>query len=236
MQSNRMWSSFDSLQDESERLGTFTGWQGLTAPIELAKSGFFYLKTRDYVQCIYCRMTLGDWEKEDNVPFEHSRYAPFCPLVRGIKPIGVDVAGRDTAENPRNSRFALLEQRLASFAGWPLSEVTTPQDLATSGFYYVGLSDYTRCFVSGCGLRNWCQGDDPLSLHKKFFPECEFVRLSGQTDTTGDQGLCKVCLDKELALTFIPCGHLVTCLECGLALEKCAICRKEITLRVRTFF
>src|SRR5277367_2296536 len=220
MESNKMWSSFNSLQDESARLGTFTGWQGFVQPIELAKSGFFYLKMRDYVQCYYCRMIIGDWEKDDNVAFEHSRHAPFCPFIRAIKPkpFGVDVAGRDitTHQQQRNSRFVHLDQRLASFTEWPLSDVIAPQDLASSGFYYTGVSDHTCCFASGCGLRNWSQGDDPLSLHKKFFPECEFAQLIGQTaektdlKSIGDPGLCKDCLGKALELTFIPCGHLVT--------------------------
>lgn len=51
-----------------------------------------------------------------------------------------------------------------------------------------------------------------------------------------DQKLCKICMDKELAITFLPCGHLATCEECSKSLEECPICRKPITQTVKVYW
>lgn len=51
-----------------------------------------------------------------------------------------------------------------------------------------------------------------------------------------DQKLCKICMDKELAITFLPCGHLATCEECSKSLSECPICRKHITNTVKVFW
>lgn len=51
-----------------------------------------------------------------------------------------------------------------------------------------------------------------------------------------DQKLCKICMDKELAITFLPCGHLATCEECSKSLGECPICRKPITQTVKVFW
>jgi hypothetical protein len=47
---------------------------------------------------------------------------------------------------------------------------------------------------------------------------------------------CKVCLDHEVSLVFVPCGHLVSCSSCADQLNDCPVCRKRITSKIRTFF
>nr|XP_057919424.1 E3 ubiquitin-protein ligase XIAP [Doryrhamphus excisus] len=46
---------------------------------------------------------------------------------------------------------------------------------------------------------------------------------------------CKVCMDRDTCIVFIPCGHLATCEECSQALVKCPICCGSITQRVKTY-
>lgn len=47
--------------------------------------------------------------------------------------------------------------------------------------------------------------------------------------------LCKVCMDHELAVVFLPCGHLATCNNCAPALANCPLCRLGIRAYVRIF-
>lgn len=49
------------------------------------------------------------------------------------------------------------------------------------------------------------------------------------------KGLCKVCMDKKVETVFIPCGHRVVCVECSRRLQNCCLCRKKITLVVKTW-
>ena len=40
--------------------------------------------------------------------------------------------------------------------------------------------------------------------------------------------MCKVCMDAEVDVVFLPCTHTVTCSSCALALTQCPICRSDI--------
>lgn len=48
--------------------------------------------------------------------------------------------------------------------------------------------------------------------------------------------LCKVCLDEDVSVAYIPCGHIVTCVLCAAALDQCPLCRNNIKGTVRVFF
>ena len=46
---------------------------------------------------------------------------------------------------------------------------------------------------------------------------------------------CKICMDEDVCIAFIPCGHLVTCLKCASKCLNCPICRKPIDSQLKTF-
>ncbi|TEA37758.1 hypothetical protein DBR06_SOUSAS9210088, partial [Sousa chinensis] len=49
-----------------------------------------------------------------------------------------------------------------------------------------------------------------------------------------EERTCRVCLDRAVAVVFVPCGHLA-CAECAPSLQLCPICRAPIRSCVRTF-
>lgn len=54
-------------------------------------------------------------------------------------------------------------------------------------------------------------------------------------DSQDTRMLCKVCLDKDLGVTFIPCGHCVTCQDCAKELNKCPYCRRTVNSKIKTY-
>ncbi|KAM4031695.1 baculoviral IAP repeat-containing protein 7 [Anomaloglossus baeobatrachus] len=50
-----------------------------------------------------------------------------------------------------------------------------------------------------------------------------------------EERICKVCLDKDVSMLFVPCGHLVVCMDCAPNLRHCPICRATIRGSVRAF-
>lgn len=50
-----------------------------------------------------------------------------------------------------------------------------------------------------------------------------------------EQRTCKVCMDTEVGVVFLPCGHLICCVNCAPSLKDCAVCRTPIQGTVRTF-
>ena len=47
--------------------------------------------------------------------------------------------------------------------------------------------------------------------------------------------ICKICMEEEVQITFLPCGHLMSCVNCAPALKNCPICRRPIKGSVRTY-
>ncbi|KAH0625172.1 hypothetical protein JD844_033352 [Phrynosoma platyrhinos] len=79
-------------------------------------------------------------------------------------------------------------------------------------------------------FRNCLQECDPV-LYKDLFG----LPMEEQLRRLQEERTCKVCMDKEVSIVFIPCGHLVVCKECAPSLRKCPICRGTIKGTVRTF-
>ncbi|CAG2240685.1 unnamed protein product [Mytilus edulis] len=63
--------------------------------------------------------------------------------------------------------------------------------------------------------------DDPETLQK-------------ENEELEDLYTCKICLDEQVGVTFLPCGHLVTCKSCSPKLRKCPLCRKFIRSTITT--
>ena len=50
-----------------------------------------------------------------------------------------------------------------------------------------------------------------------------------------DAPICKICMDNEVDLVLLPCGHLISCVNCAHKLKDCPVCRHFIKRIVRTF-
>ncbi|XP_071546768.1 baculoviral IAP repeat-containing protein 7-like isoform X2 [Panulirus ornatus] len=77
------WQS--ALLIESVRRQTFTNWTvPFIDPDKLAEAGFFYLRTQDHVQCVFCQGIVGFWDPGDEPKVEHNKHFPNCPFVTGV--------------------------------------------------------------------------------------------------------------------------------------------------------
>ncbi|ELW64946.1 Baculoviral IAP repeat-containing protein 3 [Tupaia chinensis] len=88
-------------------------------------------------------------------------------------------------------------------------------------------------------FKNCLQETDPM-LYKHLFVQQDIKYMptediSEQLRRLQEERTCKVCMDKEVSIVFIPCGHLVVCKDCAPSLRKCPICRSTIKGTVRTF-
>ena len=50
-----------------------------------------------------------------------------------------------------------------------------------------------------------------------------------------EQRLCKICMDKDIGVVFLPCGHLICCVQCAPSLKDCPLCRQQIQGTVKTY-
>lgn len=61
------------------------------------------------------------------------------------------------------------------------------------------------------------------------------VSLEEENRILKEARLCKICMDNEVGIVFLPCGHLTTCTNCAPNLASCPVCRQAIKATVRTF-
>lgn len=117
------WQS--ALLLEAVRRQTFTNWPvAYIDPDELAKAGFFYLRTEDHVQCTFCQGIVGYWDQGDKPEVEHRKHFPNCPFITGAATGNVPRTGSD--EN-NTALFSFL----CDYYAFRVSS-TRPQQLNTS--------------------------------------------------------------------------------------------------------
>ena len=77
-----------------------------------------------------------------------------------------------------------------------------------------------------------------LKLSQQFYDSIEKDNQSMKKDLEklNESKVCKICMDEEACIVFIPCGHLMCCVNCSPGIKNCAYCRKPIKSTIRTFF
>lgn len=79
-------------------------------------------------------------------------------------------------------------------------------------------------------------------------PAAEFMKQLEQEETVGDANkvlaenkklkerlLCWKCGKNEICMLFTPCGHRLTCEDCGKDIHHCLKCKKKVKKRYKTF-
>ncbi|XP_071112519.1 baculoviral IAP repeat-containing protein 7-B-like isoform X6 [Haliotis cracherodii] len=172
----------------------------------IAEAGFFYTGFGDSVKCFSCGGALRNWQKDDDPWIEHARWFPRCPYVRQQK--GNEFVD-DIEANFRNASLPQSPQREHPIPG-PNSQIDV-QSLMEAV-----MRDQEEKGGSGSASQ---ARPAPSGTH--WDPE--------------DRIICKICMEREVEVTFQPCGHLVCCEECTHHIQDCPVCRRAIRSTVRTY-
>lgn len=77
--------------------------------------------------------------------------------------------------------------RLRTFSGWPCPFLH-PASLAKAGFYYTKKEDVVKCAYCGVEIGKWEQGDDIIKDHKRWSPNCIFLKSIMPANAQLDEG------------------------------------------------
>ena len=83
-----------------------------------------------------------------------------------------DLHSLSTCPNAINPDMRDYKTRLDTFLDWE-GEVQ-PDELAISGFFYMGVRDAVTCWYCNGGLHFWEYDDSPFFEHAKWYPGCEY--------------------------------------------------------------
>lgn len=53
--------------------------------------------------------------------------------------------------------------------------------------------------------------------------------------SSGEENLCRICMDSPIDCVLLECGHMITCTKCGKRMNECPICRQYIIRAVHVF-
>lgn len=242
------------------RVASFRNWppgSGHT-PLQLAEAGFYYAGYADCGRCFFCGGGLKNWEANDSPWVEHARWFARCPYVRQCQ--GQDFVDIVQELNATRRQFSMSEVRAEinrrRADGERLQEPVV--DPAISSALENG---YTQAQIDRV-LRQMQEEGHQLTADKLMdylLMEEGAQAAGGGVDTSDDSDfepasvtgsaadlvaenseirmrrMCKICLDKEVSIVFLPCGHLVCCAECSPAIRLCPMCRQRVKGRVRAF-
>jgi hypothetical protein len=79
----------------------------------------------------------------------------------------------------KSIEYLFYEDRLGTFETWPKQMQQDKFSLAAAGLFYKNQNDLCECFACGVKLRQWELYDDALNEHKKWSPECVFLKMIG---------------------------------------------------------
>uniref|UniRef100_A0A8W8JLJ2 RING-type domain-containing protein n=1 Tax=Magallana gigas TaxID=29159 RepID=A0A8W8JLJ2_MAGGI len=215
----RLKSGSPSYAILAERISTFKGWPTgmIPSPSDMAQAGFFYSGYGDCTRCFFCGGGLRNWEAGDNPWFEHARWFPSCAFIRQIK-------GQEFID--------LVQKRVTE-----LENQEEVESLQASSPYNTDLTSLENHSNTDSHLNS--NVDDQTSLdeleNNSNHISDELSSLKQENTSLKDQILCKICMEKNVSIAFLPCGHLACCEDCAPAMRKCPICREFVRGTVKTF-
>lgn len=72
------------------------------------------------------------------------------------------------------------------------------------------------------------------SIKQRYAAEVAEAKRAAQA-AAAESKLCVVCMASERNCCFAPCGHINSCMDCALQLNKCPVCRLAVQQRVKAF-
>ncbi len=63
----------------------------------------------------------------------------------------------------------------------------------------------------------------------------DFDNLKKENEILKSNLTCKICLDEPVGELFLPCRHLVCCVQCSKSVDNCPLCRAKIVGTIKTF-
>ncbi|KAI1294849.1 Death-associated inhibitor of apoptosis 1 [Halotydeus destructor] len=219
---------------------------------KLAEAGFFCSSyphdNDDRVSCFSCGGGLCNWEPTDDPWREHKRLYPNCPFVR----LNMSDVPEITITETNETADEMVDEWLKSDIVLELLQNNRySNNVVKNVLRQKYLSDH-RPFNSVDELKAELEkaSHNPLTLGRhtsvssdEGYPcssqESEFSTSpegSSSDEERAQRATCKVCLDKEVSVLFLPCTHLICCSTCAPALNSCPYCRGKIDQAIVTRF
>lgn len=89
--------------------------------------------------------------------------------------------------------------------------------------------------ASGASLKGEPQVEDDKKASVPTTPQSQ-KEIADELERIRESRTCKICMDAETAIVFLPCSHMATCSSCAVAMTQCPICRVDIKYTIKPIF
>ncbi|XP_060588222.1 baculoviral IAP repeat-containing protein 2-like [Ruditapes philippinarum] len=234
------------------------GLSGITS--SLANAGFYHSGGTDsQITCFACGLRLPRRELENDPWRIHALHSPNCLHV--IRTRGTDFVRSLTTEQNRCSNQATEEsdgliymhevQRLVQKghdfdrvmdAIQQLRRLNGDREISAMDILeYINRTEPNLTepnadnFLSSALRQFFMKKKEENMVTEKDRLQNELLRLQDEVVRLKREKVCKVCLEKDMCIVFLPCGHLVACDDCAPRVKKCPVCRAIIKGTARTY-
>uniref|UniRef100_A0A8D2H3Z9 E3 ubiquitin-protein ligase XIAP n=1 Tax=Urocitellus parryii TaxID=9999 RepID=A0A8D2H3Z9_UROPR len=222
-----------AMAEYEARIITFGTWIYSVNKEQLARAGFYALGEGDKVKCFHCGGGLTDWKPSEDPWEQHAKWYPGCKYLleeKGqeyINNIHLTHSLEETLVNDTIFQNSMVQEAIRMGFSFRDIKKIMEEKIQTSGSNYISLEVLIADLVSA-QKENTQDESSQMSLQKDISTEEQLRRLQ-------EEKLCKICMDRNIAVVFIPCGHLVTCKQCAEAVDKCPMCYTVITFKQKIF-
>ncbi|XP_055898699.1 uncharacterized protein LOC106075242 isoform X1 [Biomphalaria glabrata] len=103
-----------------------------------------------------------------------------------------------------------------------------------------GTTSYAETSGNGyAAVKNFCSSPGGGSVSSTVMEgagtSAEYQKLVEEIQALKEERQCKVCMEREACITFVPCGHFVACEKCCSGLKFCPICLSTFETTIKTF-
>ncbi|KAH3746498.1 hypothetical protein DPMN_180906 [Dreissena polymorpha] len=189
--------------------------------IRLAQGGFFYDGQGEKVVCFCCHATYTPKCWTENVRDIHKALSPACVFVNNGKTNNVPIHTSDFRSNTENAETEYNEH---TSGAW--SELGR---LASGGPH-----DCAQIQINNIPYSKRMSGEEILKRNHTHSSERYIENITAENENLRSEIMCKICMDRDACVVFLPCGHMATCEVCSKALRKCAMCRAVIRRTIKS--
>ncbi|XP_044283380.1 E3 ubiquitin-protein ligase XIAP [Varanus komodoensis] len=222
-----------------DRIKSFVMWRYLISKEQLARAGFYSTGNGDNVICFHCGGGLTDWQHNEDPWEQHARWFPGCKYV--IEEKGVDFVNSIHLTNSLHASTVEEAEKTSPIKDEELLQKHVVQNAMRMGFSldeikkaverkrHLSSESYSSVEALVADLIN-AQKENVLSASQE-----KDLSIEEKLRRLQEEKLCKVCLDKNISVALIPCGHLVVCKDCAEAIDKCPLCCRIIEKRQKIY-
>ncbi|KAH3739598.1 hypothetical protein DPMN_046252 [Dreissena polymorpha] len=98
-----------------------------------------------------------------------------------------------------------------------------------------GVGESNTGSINNRRLQNLSLNTNSSSLSSASIPS-DVDYFVKENEKLKEQRVCKVCMDREVCVTFLPCRHLATCEECAKSISTCPNCRSAVESKVKVYW